>query len=169
MDEMRTMVKGTEYKIFVDLDGVLVDFERGVLEVTGKAVDAQSAREMWGRLAKTPGFYEHLEWTPDGRVLWEYVSRFAPTILTGLPFGKWAHPQKMEWCRRELGSDVPVITCMSREKAARARNVTRPAMVPLLIDDREKGRESWEALPGVFILHTSAENSIRSLGELGIA
>ena len=97
------------YKVFVDLDGVLVDFEAGVRRVTGKMPDEQSIRSMWSRLAVEPGFYEHLEWMPDGADLWERVRGLQPTILTGLPWGNWAKPQKIAWCARELGPDVPVV------------------------------------------------------------
>lgn len=39
---------------------------------------------------------EHLDWMPDGRELWEGVEQLHPTILTGLPMGTWAEPQKVE-------------------------------------------------------------------------
>jgi hypothetical protein len=158
------------YVLFVDLDGVLADFDRGVEEVTGARPSQLSPKAMWPRLARTPGFYANLPWTSDGPVLWERVKHHDPVILTGLPRGSWAKPQKLEWCRRELGSDVPVITCMSRDKAEKAREWvaerTAGTPVPVLIDDRESLRERWEEAGGIFILHTSAAESIRALEEL---
>jgi hypothetical protein len=59
-----------------------------------------------------------------------------------------------------LGADVPVITCMARDKHKYARAGS------VLIDDREKARAEWERVGGVFILHTSAESSLRQLNEL---
>lgn len=35
-----------------------------------------------------------LEWMPDGRELWAGIVDYNPTILTGLPMGTWAEPQK---------------------------------------------------------------------------
>lgn len=32
---------------------------------------------------------------PDGRELWGGVESLRPTILTGLPMGNWAEPQKV--------------------------------------------------------------------------
>ncbi|ADN02297.1 hypothetical protein [Spirochaeta thermophila] len=154
------------YRIFVDLDGVLVDFEKGVLEATGKRVDEQSPSEMWAVLARTPEFYARLDWLPDGRKLWEFLRPFKPTILTGLPLGRWAAPQKRTWCRIHLGPEVPVLTCLSRHKAATALEVLRPGEVPLLIDDRESLRPSWEEIGGIFIHHTSADATISSLTSL---
>lgn len=151
------------YRIFVDLDGVLVDFEKGVLEATGKRVDEQTPSEMWAVLARTPHFYARLDWLPDGRRLWHFLRPLDPTVLTGLPLGRWAAPQKREWCRINLGPDVPVLTCLSRHKATSAQKVLQPGETPVLIDDRESLRASWEAIGGIFIHHTSAEESIGAL------
>jgi hypothetical protein len=155
------------YTLFVDLDGVLVDFDAGVVRVTGRPPHAQSPRAMWGQLARTHGFYEHLAWCPDGPALWEHVRGLTPTVLTGLPLGRWAAPQKLAWCARELGSDIPVITCMSRQKAERAQSATPAGATPVLVDDRESLQDAFEAMGGVFIHHTSAENSISRLDGLG--
>lgn len=157
------------FKLFVDLDGVLADFDTGVTSALGQAPHEMNPRSMWPRLAKYPGFYTHLPWMSDGHELWDYVSKFSPTILTGLPLGKWAEPQKREWCRRELGADVPVLTCLSRHKAELALSHTEDGDRMILIDDRIRQKESWEELGGIFILHTSAKQSIAELRELDSA
>ena len=156
------------YFLFVDLDGVLVDFDRGVKKATGQYPREQSAGRMWSILARTPDFYAGLEWMPDGRELWERVRPLNPVILTGLPRGKWAEPQKRSWCRRELGDSVEVITCMSREKARHAASRTPAGRIPVLVDDRDSIRESWEEMGGLFIHHTEADSSLAALEDLGI-
>lgn len=45
---------------------------------------------------------EHLDWMPDGRELWDGVAHLQPTILTGLPMGNWAEPQKVSRIRLYL-------------------------------------------------------------------
>jgi hypothetical protein len=155
-----------QHVLFVDLDGVLADFEAGVVSVTGKLPHDQPARVMWKSLARTDRFYETLPWMSDGKRLWEEVAGLDPTILTGLPLGRWAEPQKRAWCARELGSNVPVITCMSRAKAKHARAVAPDPAVPVLIDDRLSLRDSWVGMGGVFIHHTGAEQSIEQLRAL---
>ncbi|MFP4509023.1 MAG: hypothetical protein ACOC4I_06030 [Spirochaetota bacterium] len=156
------------FKLFVDLDGVLADFDRGVQDLTGRPPDQLHPKRMWAAIARADGFYENLRWMEDGKVLWNAVRSNEPTILTGLPMGSWAEPQKRAWCARELGPDIPVITCMSRHKAARAAEHTPENAVMVLVDDREKLRESWEAAGGVFILHTDADSSIAALTEAGV-
>ena len=121
---------------------------------------------MWPRLASTPGFYDNLNWLADGRGLWAQAGSLQPTILTGLPLGRWAEPQKRAWCARELGPDVPVLTCMSRDKHARAREAAPAEAVPVLIDDRKSLREKFEAVGGVFIHHTDAESTMAQIQAL---
>ncbi|MFW6368323.1 MAG: hypothetical protein ACOCZ9_01175 [Spirochaetota bacterium] len=157
-----------EYQLFVDLDGVLCDFDRAVSALFGRPPKDLQPREMWSRLAHTPGFYTNLPWMPDGHELWNFVRPLQPTILTGLPRGTWAEPQKREWCRRELGENVPVITCMAREKTEKAKAAVHPGQRMILIDDRESNGERWEAEGGIFILHESASKSIQALRALGL-
>ena len=152
------------WRLFLDLDGVLADFEGGVTLRTGEALSSfSSPRSLWGRLAATPNFFEELPWMPDGALLWATTRSLSPTILTGLPRGNWAAPQKRRWCARELGEAIPVLTCMSRDKAQVAARYLNPGERPLLIDDREAAQQPWERAGGIFILHRSAEESIRSL------
>ncbi len=166
------MMKLEDFQLFIDLDGVLVDFDRGVLEAVGKVPAELQSRQMWPILAKTPNFYGRLHWLQDGRELWEAVKPCNPVILTGLPMGKWAEPQKRAWCARELGTDIPVITGLSRHKAELAaewldeHNLRE--RTPVLVDDRLKIKESWEDAGGVFILHLNTTESLSALKNLEI-
>jgi len=160
-----------DYRLFMDLDGVLVDFNRGVRSITGREASELHPRRMWPLIARTKGFYEKLDWMADGKELWDAVRKFHPVVLTGLPMGKWAEPQKRSWCARELGPDVAVITGMSRDKADLAgrwmEENHEAGKIPVLIDDRLKIREPWEAAGGIFILHLTTLNSMEELRKLG--
>lgn len=157
-----------KYKLFVDLDGVLADFDGGVFRALGKFPSELSEKVMWPVLAKTPGFYAGLDWLPGAQDLWTAVRPHSPTILTGLPRGQWAEPQKRQWCLRELGPEVPVICCLSREKGQAASAVLGPDEIPVLIDDRLKVKESWDLTGGVFLLHTSVSDTLASLKEMNL-
>ena len=149
--------------LFLDLDGVLADFDAGVVALTGRHPREQSARAMWRAVARAPDFFAALAFTRDGRRLWDFCRPLDPTILTGLPHGGWAAPQKRRWVAAMLGPEVPVITCMSREKA----RYGAPGRV--LVDDRETAREPWEQAGGIFIHHRGADTTIDRLTALGIA
>ncbi|MBN2529390.1 MAG: hypothetical protein JXR76_23585 [Deltaproteobacteria bacterium] len=160
------MTATEKYILFLDLDGVLVDFEKGIIDLFGKSPELLSPRYMWPRLAKTPHFYDTLGWMPDGEILWRFCQPHQPVILTGMPVGKWAEPQKRSWCARELGKHIEVITCLSSQKPERAAAYD-PARTPVLVDDRERLRGPLEDLGGVFIHHRDAQRSIAALQELG--
>jgi hypothetical protein len=148
-------------KLFLDLDGVLADFDRGVKELTGKPPEEQGLRSMWRALARHPDFFNTLSFMADADILWAFCRPHEPTILTGLPLGSWAPAQKARWVSRMLGGDTPLITCLSRDKP----RYSKPGHV--LVDDRARARAGWEAKGGVFIHHTSAERSIAQLLEAG--
>ncbi len=157
------------YQLFVDLDGVLVDFDRGVLQACGASPDDLEPKIMWRTVARISGFYENLAWMRDGRQLWNLACQYSPIILTGLPRGNWAEGQKRRWCQRELGAEVSVITCLSREKHLEARAIVDDGIIPILVDDRFSLKDDWEDIGGIFIHHTSAELSLARLRELGFS
>jgi hypothetical protein len=147
--------------LFLDLDGVLADFDRGVEAVTGNRPEELSLKTMWAALSRAPRFFETLEFMHDAEALWRFCAPLRPTILTGLPLGSWAPAQKKRWVARMLGAHVPIITCMSRDKP----RWSGPGHV--LVDDRASAAEGWERKGGIFIHHTSAERSIARLQALG--
>lgn len=148
-------------RLFLDLDGVLSDFDQGVREVTGKRPEELPLKAMWGALARAPRFFETLAFMEDAEALWRFCQSHHPTILTGLPHGTWAPEQKRRWVARMLGAHVPIITCMTREKPGWS------GAGHVLVDDRLATREGWEQKGGIFIHHLSAERSIAHLHRLG--
>lgn len=154
------------YWIFVDLDGVLADFEEGVHQHLQAAPSELAPARLWSSLSRIPDFYTHLPWMAEGKELWQHLKPLNPTILTGVPWGNWAKPQKYAWCKRELGPEVPVITCFSRQKAQEGRAHTPKGKIPLLIDDRSLLRTSWEQLPGVFLHHENTRTTLQNLHDI---
>jgi len=150
-------------RLFLDADGVLADFDlsaRRLLGMTPKEFIAKHGRgTFWKRLAKAPNFYASLPEMPDARVLFDAVKHLKPTILTGLPIGNWAAPQKVKWAAEHFPG-VPIITCMARDK----HKHMHPGDV--LVDDREKHRPAYEEAGVVFVHHRNAEDSLRQLAEI---
>ena len=146
-------------KLFLDLDGVLADFDHGVEAVTGKRPDQLPVRRMWQALAKAPDFYGTLEMMHDAQVLWEFCEPHKPTILTGLPLGNWAAPQKVKWAAEHFPG-VPIITCMARDKHKHMHRGD------VLVDDREDHRGKWEDAGGTFIHHRNARDSLAQLAKI---
>ena len=149
--------------LFLDADGVLADFDAGAKALLGmspREFEARRGRGMfWKRLANAPDFYANLPEMPDARILFDAVKHLKPTILTGLPLGKWAAPQKVKWAAEHFPG-VPIITCMARDK----HKHMKPGDV--LVDDRENHRAAYEAEGVVFVRHKNAEDSLRQLAKI---
>ncbi len=157
-------------RLFVDLDGVLADFDSGVLRVTGRQPHRQSPGDMWRKLqAARPPFFEGLGWTKDcGQKLWDSIAPFSPAVLTGLPRGTWAEPQKRKWCARFLGASVKVHCCASKDKKNYATSCLRfEKRQPVLIDDRLSNCEEWKKAGGAAIHHRCLAETLRQLRDLG--
>jgi deoxypyrimidine-specific 5' nucleotidase type C protein (NT5C) len=152
-----------EPRLFLDADGVLADFDLGSRRLLGmrpKEFIAKHGRgTFWKRLARAKNFYGDLPEMPDARLLFEGVKHLKPTILTGLPLGSWAAPQKVEWAAEHFPG-VPIITCMAADKHLHMH----PGDV--LVDDREKHRAAYEEAGVVFVRHMSAEDSLRQLAKI---
>jgi 5'(3')-deoxyribonucleotidase len=156
------MAKDTP-RLFLDADGVLADFDEGARRLLG-TTSAQfevkhGRREFWRRIAKAENFYGSLPEMPDARDLFEGVKHLKPTILTGLPLGNWAAPQKVRWAAEHFPG-VPIITCMARDK----HKHMHPGDV--LVDDRENHRATYEAAGVVFVHHKNAEDSLLQLAQI---
>jgi 5'(3')-deoxyribonucleotidase len=152
-----------EPALFLDADGVLADFDAGAKALLGMTPSEYEARRgrgaFWKKLANAPDFYANLPQMADARVLFDAVQHLKPTILTGLPLGKWAAPQKVKWAAEHFPG-VPIITCMARDK----HKHMKPGDV--LVDDRENHRAAYEAEGVVFVHHKNAVDSLRQLAKI---
>ena len=152
-----------EPRLFLDADGVLANFDEGAKRLLGmdpRAFEAKYGRgTFWKRLANARDFYGSLPELPDARLLFDGVKHLKPTILTGLPLGSWAAPQKVKWAAEHFPG-VPIITCMARDKH---RHMERR---DVLVDDRENHRAAYEAAGVVFVHHKNAEDSLRQLAAI---
>ena len=150
-------------RLFLDADGVLADFDEGARRLLGTAPRAFEAKHgrgaFWKRLANADNFYGALPKMPDADRLFDAVRHLKPTILTGLPLGRWAAPQKVAWAAEHFPG-VPIITCMARDK--------HKHMAPgyVLVDDRENHRAAYEAHGVVFVHHRNALDSLDQLSRI---
>jgi 5'(3')-deoxyribonucleotidase len=96
---------------------------------------------------------------PDARRLFDAVEHLNPTILTGLPLGNWAAPQKVKWAAEHFPG-VPIVTCMARDKHKHMH------AGDVLVDDRENHRPAYEQAGVLFIHHRNAEDSLKQLADI---
>jgi hypothetical protein len=149
-------------QVFLDCDGVLADFDAAAEVILGMPPrlfeDTHGSEEFWRLLEASPRFYATLPRMRDADQLVQGCRDLGimPVILTGCPRGGWAEEQKEHW-RDAHYPGYKMICCLSAQKRVHAQ----PGDV--LIDDWPKYRHLWEEIGGIFILHTSARES---LGEL---
>lgn len=161
-------MRNTIKEIFVDLDGVLADFDEKVERLTGLKPDApEKDQVMWDKLEKIPHFYLDLKLMPGARDLWNRVERYQPTILTAVPSRKTpmqieSANDKVVWVAQNFGNHVSVIVTLSKLK----HTCGKPGDV--LIDDRKENIDSWIEMGGIGILHINVEDTLTQLNNLGL-
>ena len=150
-------------QLYVDMDGVLADFDQHHETVFGVRSDKLADNVDWAAVRLVKDFYLNIPPMPDMTLLWSRIERYQPVVLTGVPsLIEEASENKRAWVRRHLGSHVEVQCCQSKEKCLHA------APGDVLIDDWEKYRELWIAKGGIWITHRSAAETIAALDALGI-
>ena len=150
-------------QLYLDCDGVLADFERAATALFGMGSRQFEKRygppAFWKKIAAHPDFYGTLPLMPDAMRLFDAVRHLDPVILTGLPRGNWAAPQKVRWAAEHFPG-TRIITCLAADKRQHAREGD------ILVDDTLKYRDLWTGAGGVFVHHRDAESSIAELWEI---
>ena len=162
-EDTSTKLKELKYKIYCDMDGVLVNFNKRFNNLTSS--DPTQYREengidkFWEVIDNEGvGFWVGIEWMDDGKILWEYLkSNFKDVELLSSPSrAENSRLGKRLWVRNhKLGVKLNLEYSRSKHKYAAPNHV--------LIDDREDIIKDWENKGGIGILHTSAENTIVKL------
>lgn len=149
-------------QIFVDMDGVLADFDRHYDMTCGRRKEGGDV--IWGLVHQFPDFFSNIPPMADMRTLWRYIRSHNPIVLTGIPSSiEGVGQQKRAWVKRHLGKDIPVITCPSRDKCLYIKR-----RGDILIDDRPNYKTRWEDCGGKWITHVSADDTIQQLRSMGL-
>lgn len=152
------------YKIYCDMDGVLVDFIKGYFELTGKDITGQyhTNKTFWKPIdAAGLNFWLNLEWTPDGKALWDYIKKYNPELLSSPSIQNDSRVGKAKWVERELPGAHLILRSASKKQEFASPDT-------ILIDDRESNIEQWADAGGIAIHHTSTENTINQLKQLNL-
>ena len=149
-------------QIYVDMDGVLADFNRHYLRIFGYTPKRPGGTD-WKAIRAHEGFYATIPRMPDLDVLWDRLYPHKPIVLTGVPSSvPEAEANKRAWLVKHITPDTEVIYCRAKDK----HTYCQPG--DLLIDDYERHRLAWLDAGGVWITHKSAQNTCERLTEMGI-
>ena len=164
-------MKGKVNRIFLDMDGVLADFLKGVEqpEYIGHPLTNDSKghteydlrkeeltnKRLFANLPPMADMYDLIAYVKHCEVPWEILTA-AGTVNRNLVVY-----DKNEWVKRYVDPTIPVTCTFSgSQKAAYALEGN------VLIDDRKKNIDAWVAAGGIGIVHTSAADTIEQLKTL---
>jgi 5'(3')-deoxyribonucleotidase len=161
-----------KYLIFCDMDGVLVDFDKGYKEATGMSTqhaNSQGKNEFWEILKRSLkekelteyDYWVNLPWMPDGQTLWNYIKQYSPYILTAPSRDPGSRQGKREWVERLDGMKNIYFRKAQSKPDFSGKN-------RILIDDRADTIEAWRSKGGIGIYHTSTPDTIKQLKDLGL-
>lgn len=154
----------SEYKIYCDMDGVLIDFDKGYLELTGHKLDGEHRTDtnFWDPInAAGYDFWINLEWMGDGKELWDYIKKYQPKILSAPSREEVSRVAKHDWVHKEL-PDTQLLLRNAKHK----KDFATPDSI--LIDDRIDNINGWIEAGGVGIHHINTVDTIEQLKNLGL-
>ena len=152
--------------IFIDMDGVLVDFQKGISELIGHPLGSDNYghseydrrkqeltdKRCFRKLPPMVDYHELIGYVKHTGLPWEILTAAGAVNRNIVVY------DKNEWIKQYVDPYV-VVTCTysGTQKAVFASKGN------VLIDDRPKNIEAWEAAGGIGILHKSAKHTIEEL------
>lgn len=167
LDELNNT--NTGFQVYLDMDGVIVDWVAGAQNLLNQSWDGSKGQDndFWKRLHsmdidEVEEYWTKLPWLEDGKVLWKYLSKFRPIILSKpdktAGFREACEKGKARWIKQHLQPTPKFI--FSTEKWRMATPNT------ILIDDMAKNTIPFEDHGGSAIIHNGdAKRTIRLLQE----
>lgn len=155
-----------QYKIYCDMDGVLCDFDRRFEQFAGMNSKEYESRygikKFWEIIDKVgEQFWSKMPWMPDGKQLWSYISKYKPALLSAPSFAPSSRYGKHLWVSENIPGTKLILA--KREKKRNYSGKNR-----ILIDDRPDNIKEWAYEGGTGILHTSTQQTINDLKQLGL-
>jgi 5'(3')-deoxyribonucleotidase len=155
-----------KYKIYIDLDGVLADFMiafknirklPGGMNLTPTEFEDKYGDQEFYDLVKKQGkkFWSQMSWMIDGKMLWNYLKKYNPIILTTPMDFDECYEGKTEWVKNNLGRNVECIIIKDKTPFAEKNAI--------LIDDREKILKPFIEKGGIGIHHKNSILTIKTL------
>jgi hypothetical protein len=154
--------------IYVDLDGVLADFQSGFAEYDNdiNQLAAAGKKEIYQ-------FYKNLPMLPDGEKLIAYlVNRGLPFTILTAPLRPYngdrrgtiaSERAKKAWVRKHLGPQHEKSAIVNSDKYHWA---TSHGVPNILIDDMTRNTMPWKQRGGLPILHRDYADTVAKLDEI---
>ena len=162
-----------EYKIYVDMDGVVADFDKRFRDLSGmnpsdyEAKNGKNAFWDFIDVKHKLAFWVGIPPMQDAQRLIDYVSKHNYEMLTAPSIKKESLMGKGLWIRNWTNKGLfPSKPKVNYKSAKNKHHFAAPNHI--LIDDKKSTIDSWNAAGGIGILHTSASDTINQLKKLKI-
>ncbi len=158
--------------IFLDMDGVVADFDTYVSAFLGRPIGWGTSTDLtdeeWARISSADRLYYNLPLMPDATKLVAYVkslsTRFNVGFLTAIPRRNTmpsAQSDKQAWVDKYFPGMRMDIGPFSRDKQKWA------SPGDILVDDRPSNIAEWSAVGGIAIFHTGdVDATIKRINEV---
>jgi 5'-nucleotidase len=151
-------------RVFLDLDGVMADFELHFLNYFKVAHNEVSEIEMWRMIESYKTFFLDLPLMDGAKDFFQSIENLNPIILTSCPKTSYhtSAIQKKQWVKMHLSRDIIILPVLGgKNKALFMQN-----QGDILIDDMKKNCNSWSNYGGIAILHKNFEETTKVFNNL---
>lgn len=144
-------------RLYLDLDGVMADFDAHFPAVFGLDHRGMADDAMWATINAHPSYFRDMPPCPGAIEFFREIDVLDPIVLTACPRTNYANAarQKRDWVREHLSSRITVLPVMG----GRNKPLFMHAAGDILIDDFEKNVSAWKDAGGVAILHRSFDDT----------
>lgn len=157
-------INSSKFKIYLDMDGVLVNFNKGYYDLTGIDITNNylKGNKFWNPIHKKgEKFWYNLEWLDDGKKLYDYLEKYKPELLSAPSKNISSSIGKQKWVDFNLPG-VKLNLCPSNLKYKYSD------FNHVLIDDRKDIIDKWNEYGGIGILYTSFNECLKELQNYNI-
>jgi len=164
----------SEYKVYLDMDGVLADFDQRFKDISGmepKEFEAKyGTKEFWNLIDEENkiSFWVGIPEMPGAKALVDAVKKYNYELLTSPSAKKQSYLGKILWVRNHsnLFGGKPRINF----KRAKEKHEVKPELTKtdILIDDREDTIGRWNAAGGTGIVYKNVGQVLNDLKKLGL-
>jgi len=150
--------------LYLDLDGVMADFDAHFPALFGVDHREMLDEEMWSRINAHPSYFRDMPMCPGALEFFHEVRHLNPIILTACPKSDYAHVarQKRAWVRQHLSPELTVLPVMG----GRNKPLFMHAMGDVLVDDLDRNCGAWADAGGYPVRHRNFELTRARLKEL---
>lgn len=151
-------------RLFLDLDGVMADFEGAFPLFFGTNHRHLTYEAMWEAIYEHGTFFADLPLMDGAKAFFASIEHLDPIILTACPAERYAEVaiQKRAWVRQHLSDEVLILPVQG--SASKALFMHAPG--DILIDDFSKNTLAWQCAGGRAIRHTCFAATSRELAAI---